>query len=138
MESTQNPKKRSSLGKIYQAINECHKDKTKEHVRRQNKPQTLNNCMYNKTKMLYSNVDQLTSIKKTELMNRIEQQKPLIIALCEVKPKNLSSRSIKDYKIQGYRMYPVNLDSQLGRGIAIYIHSSIENYVTQISTSLEF
>ena len=57
----------------------------------------------------------------------IAHQKPKIVALCELKPKNSTERIDKDYQIPGYRMHPVNLDSQPGRGIAIYTHSSINN-----------
>ena len=35
-------------------------------------------------------------------------------------------------------MHPVNLDSNIGRGIIIYIHSSIDNCVIQINPDIKF
>ena len=41
-------------------------------------------------KIMFSNADQMTSSKMTELKNKIKQEQPLIVAICEVKPKTLS------------------------------------------------
>ena len=35
-------------------------------------------------------------------------------------------------------MHPVNLDSNIARGIIIYIHSSIDNWVIQINPDIKF
>ena len=39
-------------------------------------------------KILYTNAGQLTTSKMTELKSRIQQENPLIIAICEIKSKN--------------------------------------------------
>ena len=44
-------------------------------------------------KVMFTNADQLTSSKMTELTYKIEEEKPLIIAVCEVKPKNARDRT---------------------------------------------
>ena len=82
LEGTWNPKKRSSLGKTCQAMNKENTQPTKENYE----------SIKTELKVLYSNVDQLTSIKKTELINRVKDHKPLVLAICELKPKNGSSR----------------------------------------------
>ena len=60
--------------------------------------------------VMFTNADQLTSTKKTELMKRIEREKPLIIAVCERQPKNSKEYEIQDYDIPDYTIHPVNLD----------------------------
>ena len=77
---------------------------------------------------MYTNVDQLTPLKKSKLKELITQQKPQIIAICEVKPKNGVERTLQDYAINGYTMHHVNIDSTVGRGIAIYVNSSIAKF----------
>ena len=44
-------------------------------------------------KVLYTNADQLTSQKLSELKYKILLQKPMIVAVCEVKPKNKTAKS---------------------------------------------
>ena len=78
-------------------------------------------------KVMFTNADQLTSSKMTELTYKIEEEKTLIIAMCEVKPKNARDRTSKDYEIPNYSLHPVNLENNNGRGIAVYSHCSIEN-----------
>lgn len=85
-------------------------------------------------KILYANADQLTSSKKAELLKRIEIQNPLLVALCEVKPKNATDRTRLDYEIPNFTLFPVNLLANEGRGIAVYIHSSIEKSVIEIKS----
>ena len=143
MESKRHPKKRVALGNVYQAIN-CENQQTKEKLEaariKNNGENTTkdNQIKLERTKILYTNIDQLTRVKKTELISRINDQKPQIIAICELKPKNSSGRTKKDYEIPGYKMHPVNLDTQIGRGIAIYTQSSIEHNVVQIYTNSLF
>ena len=66
------------------------------------------------------------------------QYKPLLIAVCEMKPKNASERTLQDYNIPDYTIYPVNLDKGIGRGLAIYAHSSITNAISEIKVDQEF
>ena len=46
-----------------------------------------NEKIFKNIKILYTNVDQLNEGKKTELKEIIRQYKPLIITICEIKPK---------------------------------------------------
>ena len=72
---------------------------------------------------MYTNTDQFTTIKKSEPLEFAERKKPHIIAICEVKLKFPRERTELDYVIPGYSLHPVNLDSNIERGIIIYIHS---------------
>ena len=44
--------------------------------------------------VMFANADQLTSSKKVELMECIEKEKPLVIAICEIKPKNFMKNGV--------------------------------------------
>ena len=85
--------------------------------------------------IMYINANQFTTMKKSELLEFVERKKNHIIPICEVKPKILIERTELDYVIPGYSLHPANLDSNTGRGIIIYIHSSIDNY-TQFKSIL--
>ena len=37
---------------------------------------------------MYTNADQFTTMKKSELLEFVKRKKPRVIAICEVKPKN--------------------------------------------------
>ena len=91
-----------------------------------------------KIKILYTNADQLTQHKKLQLIEMIMQHKPLLVAVCEMKPKHGSERTIQDYNIPGYSIYPVNLDKDIGRGLAIYAHSSIAHAISEVNVQQEF
>ena len=58
---------------------------------------------------MFTNADQLTASKMTKLRKQIDINKPLIIAVCEVKPKNSKEFSQLDYEIPDYSLLPVNL-----------------------------
>ena len=73
-------------------------------------------------KVMFTNADQLTSSKMTELTYKIEEEKSLIIAVFEVKPKNARDCTLKDCEIPNYSLHPVNLENNTGRGIAVYSH----------------
>ena len=91
-------------------------------------------------RVMYTNADQFTTSKKTELLELIDRNKPLLIAICEMKPKNYSERTELDYALPGFTLYSVNLDSssRLGRGIAVYIHHSINKFVVQVDSSIKY
>ena len=97
------------------------------------KPSTLPNLP-----VMFTNADQLTPGKKVELMKLIETEKPLIVAISEVKPKNSDDRDMLDYDIPDYSLHPVNLDSSAGRGIAVYTHKSLDKSSVQIKPVLNF
>ena len=87
---------------------------------------------------MFSNADQLTSTKKTELMKRIKRGKPLI-AVCEMMPKHSKECEIQDYDIPNCTIHPANLNlSSCGRGIAIFTHTSIEKSSIQIQPELAY
>ena len=88
--------------------------------------------------IMYTNADQFTTMNKSELSEFVEQNKPHIIAICEVKHKIPRERTELDYVIPGYSLHPVNLDSNIGRGIIIRIHSSIDNCVIHIHPDIKF
>ena len=90
-------------------------------------------------KVLFTNADQMTTAKMVELQTKIKQEKPLIVAISEVKIKNSTKRfSEEDFIIPDYTLHPLNLDNDIGRGIAVYTHRSIEKSVTQISLDESF
>ena len=90
-------------------------------------------------KILYTNIDQMTVSKKIELLKRIEIEKPMIVAICEVKPKNVKDEGKQhDYGIPNYSLHPVNLTESTGRGIAIYTHSSLDKSVIQLKSRLQY
>ena len=89
--------------------------------------------------VLFTNADQLTQCKKDELIKLIEVEKPMIVAVSEVKPKNAKERQQQDYEIPGFTMHPTNLKSEEGgRGVAVYTHSSIDKSVVQIKPTTCF
>ena len=83
-------------------------------------------------KIMYTNADQLTTSKKTELIKKIELHKPMIIAICEVKTKNPKDYNLLDDEIPNYSLHPMNLDNDIGRGIALYSHDSIDRSVIEV------
>ena len=90
-------------------------------------------------KIMFTNSDQLTPSKIDELKTRINQEKPLIIAVSEKKTKNASKkRMLRDYEIPNYSLHHVNHDTEVGRGLAIYSHSSLANSINQIDLDLSF
>ena len=45
---------------------------------------------------------------------------------------------LQDYEIPNYSLHHVNLDTEVGRGLAIYSHSSLANSINQIDLNLSF
>ena len=88
--------------------------------------------------VMFTNADQLTPSKKVELIQYIEKEKPMIIAVSEVKPKNAAEREVLDYCIPDYSIHPVNLDSDIGRGIAIYTHNSMEKSTVEVKPNVKY
>ena len=54
--------------------------------------------------IMYTNADQFTTMNRSELLEFVEQKKPHIIAVCEVKPKIPRERAEQDYAIPGYSL----------------------------------
>ena len=90
-------------------------------------------------KVMFTNADQFTHAKKNELEQRIVTEKPMIVAVSEVNPKNGKDMAEADYSIDGYSIHPVNLDKpESGRGIVIYTHNSIDKSVIKLQTTNAF
>ena len=91
-------------------------------------------------RIMFANVDQLTSSKKDELLICIQNEKPMIVAITEAKPKNSTKdRSIMDYELENYSLHPINLQNcDPGRGIAVYTHKSLEKSIADITTEVKF
>ena len=88
--------------------------------------------------IMFTNADQFTTMKRLELLEFVERKKPHIIAICEVKPKIPREWAERVYAIPGYSLHPVNLDSNIGWGIIICIHSSIDNSLIQTNPDIKF
>ncbi len=86
----------------------------------------------------YSNVDSLPN-KLFELKARIGSciQKPLVIGLTEVKPKNFRFHlQHSEIQLEGYQLF-TNIDEHhIGRGVALYIHNSL--HCSQFTPSTVF
>ena len=89
-------------------------------------------------KVMFTNADQLTPSKMVELKKQIEIEKPLIVAVSEVKSKNYVDYSTMDYNIPGFSLHPVNLDTNIGRGIAVYTKEELDKSAIQIDSDLSF
>ena len=64
----------------------------------------------------------------------------MIIAVTEAKPKNAAKeRATIEYEIENYTLHPINLlNTDPGRGIAVFTHKSIEKSTAKINTDVTF
>ena len=86
---------------------------------------------------MFTNADQLTTSKIIELRDLIQTEKPLLVAVSEVKLKN-SEHTEVDYNIPDFSLHALNLDPDKGRGILVYTHSSLEKSSIQIDSIASF
>ena len=64
-----------------------------------------NLCGLEKIKVFFTNVDCLTN-KLSELSNRVEIEKPLILGVSEVLPKNIKNKIIPEiFNLDNYEMF---------------------------------
>ena len=90
-------------------------------------------------KIIFTNADQLTESKMCELITKIHQEKPMIVAVSEIKMKQINKeRSLEDFQIPDYTLHPVNLTNKTGRGIAVYTHKSIDKSIVEIQLDQQF
>ena len=89
-------------------------------------------------KVMFTNADQFTHSKKDELQQRISTERPMIIAVSEVKTKKSTERNENDYTIEGYTINPTNLINDTGRGIIVYTHNSLDKSTIQIEATCKF
>lgn len=84
-------------------------------------------------KIWSTNSDVFTKFKKQDLEARLHEQ-PDIIAISEVKPKSYSrTLSLVEYQIANYSLEPVLINTDVGRGIIVYIKRSIKYNVIDLS-----
>ena len=88
--------------------------------------------------IMYTNADQFTTMKMSELLEFVEQKKPHIIAICEVKPTISRERKELDYVVPDYSLLSVNIDPNIRGVIMIFIHSSSDNCVIHINPDIKF
>ena len=90
---------------------------------------------------MFTNADQLTSSKMSEIKKHIENEKSMIVAVCEMKPRNAKDGCLPDYNIPNFSKHLVNLDTNIGREWPYthpHTHTSIDKSVIQITPELEF
>ena len=85
----------------------------------------VNTVFIDKLKCIYTNADSLSN-KMVELKTIVQIERPQLIAITEVKPKNYSDISVVDFLIKGYELHPLNIDNRVGRGILLYVHNSLK------------
>ena len=96
------------------------------NLRRGTKP-LLQSSFKDGIKFLYTNADVLTASKMVELRMRVAIEKPHVIAINEVRPKNLNNeRTDEDYIINGYTLHSWPRD----RGINVWTHESLDKSVS--------
>ena len=88
-------------------------------------------------KVLYSNADQLTVEKLNELLCKVKLHKPHLVAICEVKSKRKSLNTPDHYKIPGYSLRHVNLNNDIGRGIAVFSKLELDSSISQIDCNFQ-
>lgn len=86
---------------------------------------------------MYTNSDVLDN-KMEELKLYVNNHKPTIISIAEVKPKNYRYEpNISTYKIEGYTLYQSNIENRIGRGVLLYIHNSLVSSEVQINVEYQ-
>ena len=83
-------------------------------------------CSHRMLKCFYTNADSLFN-KLTEFQERVKFHECMIVAVTEVKPKNQRfSLNPAELALDGYDLYHDNITGGNGRGIALYIHKSLQ------------
>ena len=68
-----------------------------------------------------------------------QDEKPLIIAICEVKSKVGELKMLHEYEFDDYKLVgQVNMDTNKGRGLVILSHISIKHLVAEVKPPVEF
>ena len=70
--------------------------------------------------VLYTNIDGLPN-KKDELLNKVDELKPMVISLTETIPKRRDDLLDSEYNIPGYNVFTNNKQ----RGVALYIKETL-------------
>ena len=86
-------------------------------------------------KVLYSNVDILSTTKLAELEHEINKNQPKIVCLTEILPKsNKYHFDIQNCQIEGFNLCINNLEK---RGVAIYISEDLTSEQLILSTPFD-
>lgn len=90
--------------------------------------------MFHSLNFWYTNADSLPNkISELELRIQAAAEKPHIIAITEVKPKNSRYKvQQSELQLQGYDMFSTNLETQSNRGIIVYTLNTLEAVVQEI------
>jgi hypothetical protein len=86
----------------------------------------------------YTNADTLTKEKINELAIRIKEaeQKPDLIAVSEVKPKNYKEPlNAAQYQLTGYLSEILNIERDVGRGMLLYINANSDFNFTVLESN---
>ena len=75
----------------------------------------------------YANVDNSLLCKYDLLLAQIQAEEPLIIALCEIKPKNGKIPDVKLLEIPGYTLHLSNIEGQDTRGVCVYVSNKCKS-----------
>jgi hypothetical protein len=89
---------------------------------------------------MYTNADQLKN-KMTELEIRAGTLRPMIIGITEVKAKNpkgiQSSQEYSFETLNNYKMFSKNLETNVGRGLLLYVDTNLPCSEIEVDTSFE-
>ena len=114
-----------------------HKDEPKRIEDRVPAKSALKQTDIPSFKIMYTNIDQMTVNKLIELTKRVENERPLIVAITEVNLKVKKDTHV-NIKIPGYTPHRINELNDNGRGIVVFTHESIDKSVIQITSKISF
>ena len=119
-------------------IQSLMKKQTKKEVSTSNKAiessKKLHPSQKSSIRVFYTNADQLTLTKRSELIYRINIHKPLFVAVCEINPKNNNNVNAIEYMIPGYTLRHVNIGEGSGRGTAIFTKNELNPSISEVKT----
>ncbi len=112
-------------------------DTSKEISVKLNSNKKTENKKMNKLPVMYSNADSLRN-KLTEFHLRVQEKKPKIIGINEVKPKN-SSNTLNEAEfnldaVGDYDITPLNVDNNIGRGMLLYTSKDLNAKEVKMNT----
>ena len=86
---------------------------------------------------IYTNADCLTN-KISELRLQVKNHNPQIVGITEVKPKNFRYQlSNSEIALEGYELFGSNLQNKTGRGVCIYIQTTLQANPVEFKTNFE-
>jgi len=71
--------------------------------------------------------------KMCEVIAKIHQEKPMLVVVSEVKNKSSAKQLvIEDFQMPNFTLHPVNLTNNVGRGVAVHSHKSIDKSTVEL------